>query len=55
MKPFINLDEITEFDDVEENGLYTSKRALFSAAHRRPAARLQSDGPPARQGAVPLP
>jgi uncharacterized cupin superfamily protein len=32
MKPFINLDEITEFDDVEENGLYTSKRALFSAA-----------------------
>jgi len=31
MKPFLNLDEITEFDDVEENGIYTSKRALFSA------------------------
>lgn len=32
MKPVINLDDITEFDDVEENGRYTSKRALFSAA-----------------------
>lgn len=31
MKPFLNLDEIVEFDDVEENGLFTSKRALFSA------------------------
>lgn len=31
MKPIINLDEITAFDDVEENGLYTSRRALFSA------------------------
>jgi uncharacterized cupin superfamily protein len=31
MKPIINLDDITEFDDVEENGIYTSKRALFSA------------------------
>lgn len=30
-KPFVNLDEV-QFDDVEENGLYTSKRALFSAA-----------------------
>jgi uncharacterized cupin superfamily protein len=30
MKPIINLDEITEFDDVEENGIYTSRRALFS-------------------------
>lgn len=30
MKPIMNLDEIVEFDDVEENGLYTSKRALFS-------------------------
>lgn len=30
MKPFLNLDEITHFDDVEENGIYTSKRALFS-------------------------
>ena len=28
MKPVINLDEITEYDDVEENGLYTSKRAF---------------------------
>lgn len=28
--PIINLDEIDEFDDVEENGFYTSKRALFS-------------------------
>lgn len=32
MKPIRNLDEITEFDDVEENGLYTSSRALFSAS-----------------------
>jgi uncharacterized cupin superfamily protein len=31
MRPLINLDEITQFDDVEENGVYTSKRALFSA------------------------
>ena len=30
-KPFINLDEI-EFDDIEENGYYTSRRARFSAA-----------------------
>lgn len=29
MKPLINLDEV-EFDDVEENGYYTSSRALFS-------------------------
>jgi len=29
-KPFVNLDEV-QFDDVEENGYYTSKRALFSA------------------------
>ena len=28
MRPVINLDEISEFDDVEENGLYTSKRAF---------------------------
>jgi uncharacterized cupin superfamily protein len=32
MKPLFNLDEITEFDDVEENGVFTSKRALFSAS-----------------------
>lgn len=32
MKPVVNLDEITAFDDVEENGLYTSQRALFSAS-----------------------
>ncbi len=31
MKPIMNLDEIVDFDDVEENGVYTSKRALFSA------------------------
>jgi uncharacterized cupin superfamily protein len=32
MKPIVNLDdESLLFDDVEENGLYTSKRALFSA------------------------
>lgn len=31
MKPLLNLDEITAFDDVEEDGVYTSKRALFSA------------------------
>jgi uncharacterized cupin superfamily protein len=29
-KPLVNLDEL-EFDDVEENGYYTSRRALFSA------------------------
>jgi uncharacterized cupin superfamily protein len=26
----MNLDDIVEFDDVEENGFYTSSRALFS-------------------------
>lgn len=30
VKPIMNLDEIVEFDDVEENGIYTSSRALFS-------------------------
>lgn len=30
-KPFVNLDEV-EFDDLEENGYYTSRRARFSAA-----------------------
>jgi uncharacterized cupin superfamily protein len=30
MKPIINLDEIVEFDDVEENGIYTSRRSMFS-------------------------
>lgn len=29
-KPFVNLDGV-EFDDVEENGYYASRRALFSA------------------------
>lgn len=29
-KPFVNLDEV-QFDDLEDNGFYTSKRALFSA------------------------
>jgi uncharacterized cupin superfamily protein len=29
VKPIVNLDEV-EFDDVEENGRYTSRRALFS-------------------------
>lgn len=29
-KPFVNLDEV-EFDDVEDNGYYTSRRACFSA------------------------
>jgi uncharacterized cupin superfamily protein len=29
MKPVINLDEV-EFDDIEDNGRYTSRRALFS-------------------------
>jgi uncharacterized cupin superfamily protein len=28
-KPIINLDEV-EFDDIEDNGLYTSRRARFS-------------------------
>lgn len=30
MRPIINLDE-AEFDDIEENGLYTSKRATLGA------------------------
>jgi uncharacterized cupin superfamily protein len=30
-KPFVNLDEV-QFDDIEENGFYTSRRALFSAS-----------------------
>ena len=30
MKPIMNLDEV-EFDDVEENGLYTSKRGMIGA------------------------
>lgn len=30
-KPFVNLDEVA-FDDIEDNGLFTSKRALFSGA-----------------------
>jgi uncharacterized cupin superfamily protein len=30
-KPLANLDEVV-FDDIEDNGLYTSRRALFSAA-----------------------
>src|SRR5689334_10767681 len=30
-KPFVNLDEL-EFDDIEDNGRYTSRRARFSAA-----------------------
>jgi uncharacterized cupin superfamily protein len=30
IKPIANLDEV-EFDDIEENGCYTSKRAQFSA------------------------
>ena len=30
-KPFLNLDEL-EFDDVEDNGYYTSRRARFSAS-----------------------
>jgi uncharacterized cupin superfamily protein len=30
IKPFVNLADV-EFDDVEENGYYTSRRALFSA------------------------
>jgi uncharacterized cupin superfamily protein len=30
-KPIVNLEDV-EFNDVEENGYYTSRRALFSAA-----------------------
>jgi uncharacterized cupin superfamily protein len=30
-KPFVNLNEL-EFDDVEDNGYYTSRRARFSAS-----------------------
>lgn len=32
MKPVLNLDDISAFDDLEENGVFTSKRALFSAS-----------------------
>ena len=28
-RPFVNLDDV-EFNDIEDNGYYTSKRALFS-------------------------
>ena len=31
MKPIVNLDEIDTFDDVEENGLYTSSRAFVGS------------------------
>lgn len=31
MKPIINLDDIAEFEDVEENGIYTSKRAFVGS------------------------
>lgn len=31
VKPIVNLDDVT-FDDVEEDGLYTSRRARFSDA-----------------------
>ena len=30
-KPFVNLNDV-QFDDIEENGYYTSRRALFSAS-----------------------
>ena len=30
-KPFVNLDDV-EFTDIEDNGVYTSRRAQFSAA-----------------------
>ena len=30
-KPFVNLADV-EFDDVEDNGYYTSRRATFSAS-----------------------
>lgn len=30
-KPLVNLDQV-EFDDIEDNGYYTSRRARFSAA-----------------------
>ena len=30
-KPLVNIDDL-EFNDIEDNGLFTSKRALFSAA-----------------------
>jgi uncharacterized cupin superfamily protein len=30
-KPLVNLDEV-EFNDIEDNGYYTSRRALFSAS-----------------------
>ncbi len=30
-QPFVNLDDV-QFDDIEENSFYTSRRALFSAS-----------------------
>lgn len=31
-KAILNLEKITAFDDIEENAIYTSKRALFGAS-----------------------
>jgi uncharacterized cupin superfamily protein len=31
LKPVLNLDEIADFDDVEENGIFTSRRAFVGS------------------------
>jgi hypothetical protein len=62
-KPIVNLDEL-QFDDVEENGYYTSKRALFSAGigarklgynltELAPEGTVSISLPPRRRGDVP--
>lgn len=38
--PIINLDEIHEFDDMEENGFYTSKRHCSASASARGASAI---------------
>ena len=50
-KPLMNLDEV-QFDDVEENGIFTSSRGQHRAAHRCAPAGLQPDGASAGQDAV---
>jgi hypothetical protein len=52
MKPLMNLDDV-EFDDIEENGIYTSSRApCMRLGAGQPGATLEGcmsqDGPPTR-------
>jgi hypothetical protein len=43
MKPVMNIDEV-KFDDVEENGLYTSSRGRISDHIGAEKAGLEFDG-----------